>query len=210
MKTKLFILTSICFLFFSCEKISYFGNNLGGTQSPIGEVDNGFSFTTFDGVTNTSATVTDLTKGISTISYSVTVTDPKLAVLAGYINGANVSGSTISGSIKAKFTSEGIQTIHDDGDFILIKYNAKVGDKYTLEGKDYTVTREVTNVSETDDYFWSWMLIKTITVVETGHTAPGITKIEYVFNHKFGLVGTKMYLSDGSTKSAAVYSDATN
>ena len=212
MKAKLLIYAvATSLVLFSCEKYSsYLGTSLGGTQSPIGDVDNTFTFSNPNGISNPTARVTDLTNGISTISGSVDITDAKLLTLAGYLTVGNLSGHTLSGQIKVKITSDGIETEHTDGKLILVKYNAKVGDKYTLKTKNTTITREVMSVSTTDDYYWGGMLIKTMVVKETEDDTPGVSKIEYVLNHKFGLVGVNLYYTDGTSRSIDVYSTKTN
>jgi len=209
MKTKLLSLAAIAVLFISCEKYLY-NQSLGGTQSPIGEVNNSFTFSNPYGVSDATASVTDLTDGISTISYSVKLTDPRLTTLAGYITVANFNGTTLSGKIKAKITSEGMETVHKDGNLILVKYDAKVGDKYSLETDGHTITREVVSKSTEDDFYWGGMMIKTMEVEETGHSTPGVSKIKYVFNHKFGLVSAFIYTPDGGLMAADVFSDNNN
>jgi hypothetical protein len=210
MKLKFSLILLLVTLLLSCEKYGYFAVGLGGSQSPIGEVGTEFSFSNPYGVSDPTATVTDLEGGVSAIDYSVRITDSKLLTLASYITVANLSGNTLSGQVKAKFTSEGIETQHKSGKFTLVKYNAKVGDKYTLKTDDSTITREVVSVSNDDDYYWGGMLIKTIQVEETGHSTPGVTKIKYVLNHKFGLVSAYIYLVDGSYRAIDVYCSKTN
>lgn len=210
MKTKLLVGLAIAFSIVSCSKYNLLKPTLGGTQSPIGEVNNTFTFSNPTGLSGATASVTDLTDGISTISYSVQLTDSKLIALANYITVANLSGNTLSGTIQAKITSDGIETVHAGGKCILVKYSSRVGDKYTLETENSTITREVMSISTEDDYFWGGMLIKTIVVEETGHSTPGISKIEYIANHRFGLVGAKIHFPDGTSKSIDVYSSATN
>jgi len=105
-----------------------------------------------------------------------------------------------------KMTSEGIMdyTNLDKAPFTAIKYDAKVGDKYTLtKSNGQTITRTVTAKSETDDFEWGLMLIKT-TTVEQDSRIPGISKIVYRFNHKFGLVYAEVVAEDGSKFSAYV------
>ncbi len=209
MKAKIMICAGIALLLVSCEKYGY-NNSLGGTQSAIGEVGTTFTFSNVTGISNSTASVTSLTDGVSTITFSAQVTDTKLLPLASYLPGITVSGNTVSGTMKAKITSEGIETVHEDGKLILVKYDAEVGDSYTLETGGATITREVTSKSTEDDFYWGGMLIKTIRVKETGHTAPGISKIQYITNHKFGLVGVDLYYTDGSSKSIDLFSSATN
>jgi hypothetical protein len=69
-----------------------------------------------------------------------------------------------------------------------------------------TITRKVVSKSTTDDYFWAWMMIKTSGVEETGRGIPGVSKIEYQTNHKFGLVAIKAYFEDGTSKIVSIYS----
>lgn len=44
------------------------------------------------------------------------------------------------------------------------------------------------------------MNIKVMKVGETGRPVAGVSKIEYILNHKFGVVGFKAYFEDGSSK----------
>jgi hypothetical protein len=82
-----------------------------------------------------------------------------------------------------------------------VKYDAKVGDQwsYTTKGGK-NITRKVTAVSTTDDFFWSGMLIKAITV-EQNLPYPGFTKAVYRANHKFGMVAVEVFLEDGTSMS---------
>lgn len=110
--------------------------------------------------------------------------------------------------IKGYVTSEGIQDfMYSGGDtdkpFTLIKYNAKVGDKYTFtdaEGKKYT--REVVSKSVDDDYPLGFIKIKVFKIEETQPDDPIIDKITYYANHKFGLVGGELKLKNGLTPTA--------
>lgn len=102
---------------------------------------------------------------------------------------------------KYRVTSEGVQSVYDDGtSFTLVKYNAKVGDKYTLKRNSQNLVREVVQKSEEDDYYWNGLLLKTITVKETGRAVPGFSNAKLIFNHRFGLVGYEMYFEDGSSE----------
>lgn len=102
---------------------------------------------------------------------------------------------------KYRVTSKGVQSVYDDGtSFTLVKYDAKVGDKYTLKRNGQDLVREVVQKSEEDDYLWNGWLLKTITVEETGRAIPGFSSAKLVFNHRFGLVGYEMYFEDGSSE----------
>lgn len=105
-----------------------------------------------------------------------------------------------------KNTSEGIldYTNADRKPFVLVKYDANVGDKYVLKKSDgQTITRTVTYKSTTDDYAWGFMYIKTINV-EQDSRIPGISKIRYITNHKFGLVGIQFVMEDGTTSKLSI------
>jgi hypothetical protein len=54
------------------------------------------------------------------------------------------------------------------------------------------------------------MLIKTVHVEETGRNIPGVSKIEFVGNHRFGMVGVKLYFEDGSTQNLTIIGRAEN
>ena len=182
MKTKtLFIvfLASLHLLFnYSCNLFED-DDSLGGSQSPIGAVDNNFGISTVTGISNANAKVTKLDKDVSTITYTCIVDNPNWLSLAPYIPGTVVNGKSVTSIGKVILTSEGIMNVYDEGNLILVKYDAKVGDSWSLKRGSKTITRTVTKKSETDDYSWGWLLIKTMTVEETGRDVPG--------SHKSGL-----------------------
>jgi hypothetical protein len=88
------------------------------------------------------------------------------------IDTSDKQNMSLSFQIKSKITSEGIQGFtHSNGDesrpFTLIKYNAKVGDKYTFTADDGTVyTREVVSKSTDDDYELGFIYIKVFKIEE--------------------------------------------
>jgi hypothetical protein len=108
--------------------------------------------------------------------------------------------------IKSKVTSEGIQDFaHSNGNtskpFTLVKYSAKVGDKYEFTDDDGNkFVREVTYRSTTDDYdliFWRIKVIKVEETVVEGPYKDIFGKITYYTNHKFGLVGVEWTTYEG-------------
>ena len=108
---------------------------------------------------------------------------------------------------KYKNTTEGIldYTNSDGAPFVVVNYNSNVGDKYVLKKNNgQTITRTVTYKSTTDDYPYGLMNIK-VMKVEQDSRISGIKKIEYVANHKFGLVAVLFYMEDGTTKKVSVY-----
>ena len=43
-------------------------------------------------------------------------------------------------------------------------------------------------------------------VEETGRNIPGVSKIEYYANHKFGLVAVNIIFDDGSSRKISIFS----
>lgn len=209
MRTKhLLLLTGLIFLF-SCKKDD--SGSLGGSQSTIGALNNTFAISVVPGVQNFTAKVTALEGDISTITYTATVSGSSASAILAALSGATVTGNSFTRTSKYRITTNGIQSVYPDGDLILVKYDAKVGDQWKLNiGKGSTMVRTVTSVSTTDDYDWNSMKIKVIKVEETGRGLPGVKNVEFVANHKFGLVGVTLNLEDGSSQQIAVYSTNTN
>lgn len=198
------------FSYSSCDlidKATEKDNDLGGdTDIPLNQPGN--TFGTFANINGTYVPVTT--------SITITQTDngvAKMNVVADLMNYPEVKKyndmipavlkddqGRLNCEAKFKITSEGMQDYTNlDGDaFTLVKYDCKVGDTYKLEKTDgKTITRTVTQKSTTDDYYWGMMMIKTITV-EQDSRIPGISKIVYRFNHKFGLVAAEVVAEDGS------------
>lgn len=118
----------------------------------------------------------------------------------------------LSGTFKIKSTSEGIQDFFnkDEKAFTLVKFDAKVGDKYVIKKSDGTfITREVIQRSETDDYPYGFFNIKTITVQQDSRI-PGVSKILYRVNHKFGIVNVEFKMEDGTSNNSYIFSKITN
>ena len=205
-------------VFISCEKDKSSGGSIGGSQSPIGEEGNTFSLIgSISGVSNVLARIVDLDDGVSTISASVNISNStyldliKDAFNSGIFTGGDVSGTKVSGELRFRITDAGIQSVLPDGKLLtVIKYNAKKGDVYTVKQGSRTIRREVTNVSDENDFPWGGMNIKTITAKETGRGTPGIDYMEYRCNHRFGLVAVKLFFEDGTSLSIPLSSGATN
>jgi hypothetical protein len=118
-------------------------------------------------------------------------------VLTFPFNGQNME-------VEGRITDKGIYDyVYSNGDkkkpFPLVKFDAKVGDKYTFKVGNQTVVREVVHRSTEDDTFYGFMLIKTIDVEETipagvqvnGENV-GVSKILWRFNHKFGFISARV------------------
>ncbi|WP_131458468.1 hypothetical protein [Jiulongibacter sediminis] len=206
---KISLLLSMAFLSLSsCElvdKVSPDGK-LGGEPSPMGEVGNTFSLGSIAGVADFSGEVTEFTDGISTVKASITITDPQILNMAKSVAELNWNGNTATVSKKYRITDEGIQNVYDEGNYTLVKYDGKVGDEYSIKvgGKKYT--RTIDYKSTEDEYQYAFWNIKVIKVVETGRPLIGVSKLEYLLNHKFGIVGFKVYFEDGSEKEVRFFS----
>ncbi len=215
MKTKLFFSMMLLGMFLlsfpACDLIDDItGDDPGGEPSPIGAVNNEFSVVTMPGISNGTAIVTEQSGDVSTISYSATITDPNILALVSAMPDVVVSGNSASVNRQYRITTEGIQSVYEEGNLTLMDYKAKVGDKWSLKHDGNTLVREVTEVSKEDDYAWGFMLIKTVHVEETGRNIPGVSKIEFVGNHRFGMVGVILHFEDGSSETLPIFSDATN
>ncbi|MBS1772627.1 MAG: hypothetical protein JST82_07195 [Bacteroidetes bacterium] len=167
-------------------------------------------------------TCTSDISGVSASSVSVTSHDGSGLVTIRIKAKVPTSGSTLanlipssykdaSGNVdvsgKYKNTSEGIldYTNSDSAPFVVVNYNSNVGDKYVLnKSNGQTITRTVTYKSETDDYAYGLMYIK-VMKVEQDSRISGIKKIEYIANHKYGLVAIVFYMEDGTTKKVSIY-----
>ncbi len=127
------------------------------------------------------------------------------------------NGQTIK--VEGKITENGIYDyVYSNGDkskpFTLVKFDAKVGDKWEYKVGNQTVVRKVVHKSTEDDTFYGFFLIKTIDVEETipagvkinGEVAKA-SKILWRFNHKFGFISADVTETNKITR---VSSDDTN
>lgn len=179
---------------------------IGGDQSELGMEGATFAVSGVSGLTVKSAEVTSLEDGISTIKTDIVLTDDKLKKWDGFFPyDYTVNGNSVAVEFKGRITSKGIQTLHDGKYFTLVNFNSGVGDKYQHEVNGNTITREVVSKSTTDDYSYVFFNIKVSEVEETGMGLPGVSKIVYYANHKFGLVGVKAVFEDGTEKKITIY-----
>lgn len=207
---KIVFISSLLFLFglTSCNLFDSVQTNpkMGGAQSVIGEVGNTFTLGSISGVNGFKAEVKSLEAGVSSVSASLTISDPVILEMAKSVPEFKWNGNTLSVTKKYRITEEGIQNVYDEGNFTLVKYDDKVGDSYSIKVDGKKITREVEYKSTTDDYGWGVMNIKVMKVGETGRPVAGVSKIEYILNHKFGVVGFKAYFEDGSSKEVRFFS----
>lgn len=189
-------------------------NVIGGDpNTEIGQVDNTFALSVRVGNTpvnlGESIKVISNNNGLATLKIKANVNQsPQLKQFLDKIP-ANIydNQGNIDVTTQFKATSEGIQDyFNKDGKaHTLVKYNAKVGDKYVLKKSDgTTITRTVTARSDVDDFPYGFMYIKTITV-EQDSRIPGIKKFIYRANHRFGIVYIEAKLEDGSSISSYIY-----
>lgn len=184
---------------------------IGGDPTPMGSVGNTFSLSGISGISDEVIEVTENNGGVSTIELTATVTDPVFLDIAEQLSFLEVNGNQVSGSKKFRITNKGIQAYTKDGKpFTMVEYGAKVGDTYRLKRSSSDLVRKVTHKSTEDDYPWAFFYIKTVQVEETGQTLPGISRIRYIANHRFGLVGYEVHFEDGSQKKVSLFSDLYN
>jgi hypothetical protein len=198
-------------IFTSCNKDK--ADELGGDQSPMGEVGATVSSSSAEiaGVSNFSAVVTSLDGGISKYTATATVTNTLLKNMAANYPGVEIDGDQVSiTGVEIQQTKEGIKSMKGVGAGVLVKYESKVGDTYPIEGSDKV--RTVVSKSTTDDYYYGFLLIKTIQVEmdQSYVKSAGITKYTYIANHKFGLVGVKVDFDDQTSATFPIYSSDDN
>lgn len=202
---RIILFSAVMFLLISCDmlegdKIS--STDVGGdtnlSMNAVGTTFNSYvtiGTTTFNA--NSSIVVTKNDNGVVTLRVKASLPNSKYTSL---IPANLIVAGKLDYETKYKNTSEGIldYTNKDGKPFTVVNYSSSIGDKYVLTKSDgTTITRTVTGKTEVDDFPYGMMLIKTMTV-EQDSRIPGVRKIEYKANHKFGLVQVKMYFDDGT------------
>jgi hypothetical protein len=183
---------------------------LGGDPLALAQEGNTFRvYTALEGVGISDVKVADVSAdGVSTTTLNINVTNEKLLQWRDsfpYLN--NVNGNSAELNLPGRVTTEGIQSVHNGDNFTLIKFDAKVGDKYQGKINGKTVVREVMSKSTEDDYAYGFFDIKVYRIEERGLGLPGLQKINYYVNHRFGIVGIEAVFEDGSTENVSVFSD---
>lgn len=210
------LLIILCLLFmalwYSCDLIKD-KDDISGDQSPMGEVGVTVSSSSVEiaGVSNFSATVTELNDGISRYSAVATVTNPLIKNMVANFPGVEVNGDVVSISdMEIQQTKEGIKSISGNGAGVLVKYDSKVGDTYPIDGTSNV--RTVVSKTGVDDYPYGFFLIKTIQVEQepVSLKSGGIVKYTYIANHKYGLVGVKVDFDDATSVTFPIYTSAEN
>lgn len=199
----------------SCEKLLNKDKpgELSGDQSPMGEVGASTESSSYEiaGVSNFTASAVAVKDGISTFTGSATVKNAVLKNLVANLPGISVVGDRVSTTgMDFKITTDGIELKTGPGAGIWVKYDSNVGDTYPIGSTGQV--RKVVAKTGVDDYPYGFMLIKVVQVEETPSylKSGGISKITYIANHKFGLVGVKFTLDDGTSATFPIYNSAQN
>jgi formylmethanofuran dehydrogenase subunit D len=214
-KLLLFCLLAGILFSYSCIKPSKEDDSTlnGSTDIPVSKSGNTFStYISANGQSSGasgSASVTKNDAGVATVHVTANIKNaPGLTFIKNLIptKYMDAQGNVIlDGKVKA--TDEGLldYTNADGKPFVMVRYDCSVGDTYKLTKADgKIITRTVTQKSTTDDFSYGLMYIKTITV-EQDSRIPGIKKIIYKFNHKFGIVYVEAVASDGTKAGMLVY-----
>jgi hypothetical protein len=194
----------------SCNKNVDPIKSLPGELSPMGMEGNIVTSSSMEiaGVSNFQASVTSVEDGVSTYSGSATVTNSTILNILSNAPECTVNGNTVTATnISFKSTDKGISSVSGLLPGIIVKYDAKVGDEYPIEGSN--AVRKVVSRSETDDYDYGFFLIKVIKIEENTNEM-GVAKTTYWANHKFGLVGIEFKFDDGTTAKFPVYNSNEN
>ena len=205
MKTNLLILLVLLFTV-SCDLLnsdSKKSDSVGGsTDIPINKVGNTFAnnvvvgFTSYQGSIGITSISSD---GVATVKFQAPI-PANVPILQGIKSKYKDGSGNLVCEGKFKMTDEGILDYNnkDHKPFVLVKYDGRVGDKYTLEKSDgVVIEREIVRKSTSDDFYWNGMMIKTVDV-EQSSNIPGVANITYFCNHKFGIVAVRVNMEDGS------------
>jgi hypothetical protein len=203
MKT-IFFLFAFALVLTSCKKqdSNDSSSSISGSSSiPINTVGNTFTNSVVVGTASYQGTIsiTKVTDGVATVQFKSAIPS-NIPILQGIKPKYKDASGNLVCEGKFMMTDAGILDYNnkDHKPFVLVKYDANVGDKYTLQKSDgTTIVRQVVRKSTTDDYYWNGLIIKTIDV-EQSSNIPGVKKITYFSNHKFGLVAVRVEMEDGS------------
>lgn len=189
-------------------------NELTGAQSDMGLVGVNVHSSSSDiaGVSDFSATIESLENGISSYTAQATITNTILKNMISNFPGVVIDGNTVSiDNFQIKQTTDGIKCLTGPFAGVLVNYDSSVGDTYNTgtAGK----VRKVVSKTGQDDYPYGFYLIKTIQVESTvgnSNLVSGISKITYIANHRFGMVGVKIDFEDGTSTTFPIYTSAEN
>lgn len=130
------------------------------------------------------------------------------------IDSSNHNDIVVRIEFKAKVTSDGVaEFFSSKGDQsrprALVKYSWNVGDEISFTDDDgIKIKRRVIRKSTEDDYPIGFWLIKTIDVEQTAENSPFanvINRAVIIGNHKFGIVGFKLYTTTGKEAHITIF-----
>lgn len=186
-------------------------NELGGeTEIPLTAVGNQYNaFVTIDGADSGAdfnmVKIVKSDAGVVTVKLVVDLArvDPlyKAFIPADRLDAAG----NLDTELMFKATSEGMQDyFYSGGDvsrpFTIVKHDWGVGESWTFTTNDgQTVTRSVTQKTGLDDWPLGFILIKATEVTETNSAVPGVSKVRFRTNHRFGLVYVEYELITGKS-----------
>ncbi|MFP4544880.1 MAG: hypothetical protein ACLFQU_11660 [Candidatus Kapaibacterium sp.] len=206
---KSFVIALLFFAAFACSDDDPLGpNEIGGdTNIDLTQVgEESTVYISIDDGQDVSATMTVLSRENGIVRYKLEADIDELEdyeIFKDMLPEGFVSeDGKVTTEMKFKITSEGIQDyFQGDKPWTIVKYNAKVGDEYTIttpEGN--TLSRRVTEKTGVDDWPIGFMNIKTIKIEQdmpAGDDYP--QKVIYRANHKFGIVYMETILKDGTS-----------
>ena len=214
MKRHYLILLALFFVLFSlsCKKKST-EPALGGDLSPMGQTGTTVSSSSvpISGVSGLTATIVSLQDGVSTYSGSAVVTNVTIKNILANLPGITITGDNVTATgFKFKSTTEGVESFVPASSGIIVDYNSNVGDTYPIGSTGNN--RTVVSKSTANEYPYGLYLIKVMKVEEptTSLKSMGVTKITYVANHRFGLVGVEFTFTDGTSAAFPVYTSNEN
>lgn len=204
-------------IFTSCDKLGInretkIGGNTDFAENKVGFKASGL--TTLDGesIPQTNLEVVGNNNGIIELQFNVNLgrnIQEKINTFGETFFGSDYEKRKINydsnGNISAKAeyinSDEGVAYIGQNGkQAVIMKYKAKKGNKWSytdIDGRKFDM--EVTHSSTTDDYDYSFFKIKVVKVeMKQKSFNPGYSKVVFIGNHKFGLVGWEVHLDDGS------------
>lgn len=216
-KSILFLFLGVI-LFTSCDKNSPGRKMTIGGNTDFGENKVGFKASGLSTLGNTNLPQTALevvgnNKGTITLQFTAPLNNDlrqKIdkfgnSYLQGEFDKYKSDFIDANGNLSAKGdfinSDEGVAFIDPKGNqAVIMKYDSNVGDKWTytnIHGNKFDF--EVNHKSTTEDYSYGFFQIKVVKVeVKQKSFNPGYSKIVYIGNHKFGLVGMEVYLEDGT------------
>jgi len=224
-KILYFIVPVIIFFLSSCNLLDKKDDNnsndpnvvKGSSNIPINQVDNSAPILIYSGgnpvdVGGGTVKVKKVENDITTLTITADLTkDAKLAKLNSIIPSSMKDNTgKVNTDVRFKITDAGIQDyVLKDKPHTIAKFDCKVGDKYEFTRSDgVKITRTVTEKTDQNDFSYGLMYIKTIKTEES--SSPGIKKIVYRTNHKFGLVYVEMTFEDNSVLSTVLYPTYSN